>query len=162
MHQVVLTYDKPLIRHAVRAFWWRVVGFRFIAAAALVSIALVISILRGDTSWRTGVLATILAITIALIVAIYVLHYRNALQKLTAMGKPQATLSASESSLTLSSGAGSATLPWSAVTEIWRFESCWLLLFSKAQFVTVPLADMTAECADYILARVQDAGGKVA
>jgi hypothetical protein len=128
----------------------------------LVSIALVISILRGDTSWRTGVLATILAVTIALIVAIYVLHYRNALQKLTAMGKPQAMLSASESSLTLSSGAGSATLPWSAVTEIWRFESCWLLLFSKAQFVTVPLADMTAECADYILARVQDAGGKVA
>jgi hypothetical protein len=35
------------------------------------------------------------------------------------------------------------------------------LLFSKAQFVTIPLADLTPEAKAFILARVQDAGGKI-
>jgi hypothetical protein len=162
MHELILHYDKPLIRQAVRALWWRVVGFRFVAATALLAIILVVSLLHGDRSWFVGSLATVLAVGIAFIVALYVVNYRRAIRKLTAMGEPRATLSVSEASLTVTSGAGSATLPWSAVTELWRFESFWLLLFSKAQFATVPLANMTPECADFILARVRDAGGKVA
>jgi YcxB-like protein len=103
----------------------------------------------------------VLALGVAVIVALYVVHYRNALHKLKAMGNPVATLEASDASLQLSSGAGTATLPWSAVTEVWQFKSCWLLLFSKAQFITLPLADMTPQAAAFIVARVQVSGGKV-
>ncbi|MEZ0472990.1 YcxB family protein [Luteimonas salinilitoris] len=161
MHRVILTYSKPLLRQAVRSFWWRVVGFKFLVALALVAAALLMLILGGDTSWFVGVLASVLVLGITFMVALYVIHYRNSLHKLQAMGTPQATLDASETSLSLSSGAGTATLPWSAVTEVWQFKSCWLLLLSKSQFVTLPLAEMTPEAGAFILARVQASRGKV-
>ncbi len=161
MHRLTLTYSKPLLRQAVWGFWWRLVGWRFLAAMALVAGSLAMLVLRGDTSWVVGVLASVLVFGIAVIVALYVVHYRNALHKLKAMGHPQATLEASEAHLWLSSGAGTATLPWTAVTEIWQFKSCWLLLFSKTQYITLPLADITPETAAFIVARVQGAGGKV-
>ena len=161
MHRVILTYSKPLLRQAVRSFWWRVVGFKFLVALALVAAAFLMLILGGDTSWFVGVLASVLVLGITFMVALYVVHYRNSLHKLQAMGSPQATLNASESSLSLSSGAGTATLPWSAVTEVWQFKSCWLLMLSKSQFVTLPLADMTPETGAYVLARVRASGGKV-
>jgi YcxB-like protein len=87
--------------------------------------------------------------------------YRNALHKLKAMGNAQATLDASATSLSLSSAAGTATLPWSAVAEVWRFKSCWLLLFSKSQFVTLPLENLNPEAAAFILDRIRASGGKV-
>jgi YcxB-like protein len=161
MHRLTLTYSKPLLRQAVWGFWWRLVGWRFIAAMALVAGSLAMLVLRGDTSWVVGALASVLVFGIAVIVALYVVHYRNALHKLKAMGHPQATFEASEAQLWVSSGAGTATLPWTAVTEIWQLKSCWLLLFSKAQFITLPRADMTPETAAFIAARVQAAGGKV-
>jgi hypothetical protein len=161
MHQITLTYSQPLIREAVFGFWWRIVGWRFIAAMALVAGSLVMLLLRGNTSWVMGVLASVLGFGTAVIVALYVVHYRNALHKLKAMGQPVATLDATDASLHLASGAGTATLPWSAVTELWQFKSCWLLLFSKAQFITLPLADMTPEAAAFIVARVKASGGKV-
>lgn len=161
MHRVSLTYSKPLLRKAVHGFWWRVVGIRFFVALALVAVALIMLVLGGDTSWLVGVLASVLAFGFIFIVALYVIHYRNTIYKFKAMGNPQATLDASEIYLSLSSGAGTAMLPWSAVTEVWQFKSCWLLLLSKSQFVTLPLADMTPEVAAFILSRVQASGGKI-
>ena len=116
---------------------------------------------NGDRSWFVGVLATVLAIGISFVVAVYVVHYRNGLDKLKAMGDPEATFTASESSFSVSSGAGSSTLPWSSVIEVWRFSSFWLLLFSKAQFITLPIADITPEAQVFILHHVQASGGKI-
>ncbi len=161
MHRTILNYNEALIRQAVRSFWWRVVGLRFLVALALVGASLIMRIHSSDTSWLVGVLASVLILGIAFMAALYIVHYRNALGKLKAMGKPQATLDASETSLSLSSGAGTATLPWSAVTEVWQFRSCWLLLLSKSEFLTLPLADLTPEAAAFILARIQASGGKV-
>lgn len=161
MHRAILTYNEALIRHAVRCFWWRVVGLRFFVALALVAASLIMRIRSGDSSWLVGVLASVLVLGIAFMAALYIVHYRNALDRLKAMGKPQATLDASEISLSLSSGAGTATLPWSAVTEVWQFRSCWLLLLSKSAFLTLPLADLTPEVAAFILTRTQASGGKV-
>lgn len=161
MHRIVLTYNMPLLRQAVRGFWWRVVGFRFIAAQVLIAAGLIMLLHRGDTSWLMGVLASVFVFGILFMIALYMVHYRNALYKLKAMGKPQAMLDVSEASMSFSSGAGDATLPWSAVTEVWQLKGCWLLMLSKSQFVTLPLADMTPDAAAFILARIQASGGKV-
>ncbi|MEC5211701.1 hypothetical protein RCH06_000231 [Polaromonas sp. CG_9.5] len=161
MHRTILNYNKPLLHQAVLGFWWRVVGFRFLVALALVATGLTVSIRGGDTSWFVGVLGSVLVLGICFAVGLYVVHYRNAMHKLRAMGSPQATLEASENSLSLSSSAGTASLPWSAVTEVWQFKTCWLLVLSKSQFVTLPLASLPPEFAAFLLARVQAAGGKV-
>jgi YcxB-like protein len=159
-HQVTLRYDEGLLRRAVLHFWWRLVGVRLLVAIVVMAAALVVLVFDGDRSWFVGVLATVLAFGIAFIVAVYVIHYRNAITKFKNMGNPEATLTVCESSLSMSSGAGSTTVPWSAVTELWQFPDFWLLFFSRSQFVTLPLANFTHEARAFVLERIQTAGGK--
>ncbi|MBB4128343.1 hypothetical protein GGR77_003670 [Xanthomonas translucens] len=161
MHRATLSYDRTLIRHAVASFCWRVVGLRYVVALALVAGPLVFLVRGGNASWLVGVLASVLVLGAAFPVALYAIHYRNALRKLDAMGAPLGTLEASDTALSLSSGAGTATLPWSAVSEVWRFDAYWLVLLSKSRFVTLPLAGLSPEAADFIRVRVLAAGGKV-
>jgi hypothetical protein len=44
---------------------------------------------------------------------------------------------------------------------VWRFESYWLLLFSKAHFATIPLEGISEQMRVYVLERVKCAGGKI-
>jgi hypothetical protein len=122
---------------------------------------LVFLVYNGDPSWIVGVVATGFVMGIAVPVAVYVVHYRNAMRKFQALGDPEATFTASESSFSVSSGARSSTLPWSSVTEVWQFPSFWLVLFSKAQFFTLPIADITPEAQAFILHQIQASGGKI-
>ena len=75
------------------AFWWRVVGIRFVIAMVVMAVGLVVLVSGGDRSWFVGVLATVLALGVAFVVAIYVVHYRHSLREFRKkMGDPQATL----------------------------------------------------------------------
>jgi hypothetical protein len=161
LFQTTLNYNETLLRQAVLSFWWRVVGLRFLIVLALLIMALGYFLHHGDKSWFVGVLAALIFIALVFLIAIYRIHYRNGLSKLRAMGLPKADFSASESSFTFESGAGSSTLPWSSVTEIWQFEQYWLMLFSKAQFSTLPVADISPEFQAFILNRVKASGGVI-
>ena len=116
---------------------------------------------HGDRSWVVGLLGAAIAFCAAFLVAIYVVHYRNAVQKLGDMGSPRATFRASVDSFTVSSDAANSTVPWATVTQVWKFKNCWLLLFSKAQFMTLPLASLSQDLQAFVLARVAAAGGKI-
>jgi hypothetical protein len=131
-HEVILHYDEHLIRQAVLRFWWCIIGVRFIIALVVIGACLAWLVSHGDRSWFVGVVATVLALAVAFIVAIYFVHYRSAMRRFKNMGEPEGTLTVSETSLTLSSGAGSSTLPWSAVTELWQFPAFLVdVLFKK-------------------------------
>ncbi|MBD8879115.1 YcxB family protein [Rhodanobacter sp. 7MK24] len=160
-YEVALTYSESLVRYAVTRFWWRVVGVRFLIALVLLATCLGFFLYNGDTSWLVGAMGAVLVFGALFAVLIYVVHYRNSLHKLRAMGSPHAHLVASDDTLSFSSGAGLAALPWSSIVEVWQFPQCWLLLFSKAQFVTLPLTSVAPEARAFILQRVQSAGGKI-
>ena len=81
--------------------------------------------------------------------------------RLRAMQPPEATLALSEDGFTLSSNAGSATLRWSAVSELWETPQFWLLFFSSAQFITLPIANVPGESLAAIKSSVVKSGGKV-
>ena len=160
-HQATLIYTEPLLRQAVFAFWRRSVGVGFVVALAVVVVSLGVLIGQGESSWLVGVLATVLALGILFPLALYLVHYRNSLGKFREMGSPQATFIAEESSFTISSSIGTSTFQWSAVKELWQFPGVWLLLYSKAQFSTLPLASLPLEMQAYVAQRIRAAGGKV-
>jgi hypothetical protein len=160
-HQTTLTYSQSLIRQAVWGFWRRVVGLRFAFALALAAASLAFLLLDGDRSWFVGVIATALAFGILFVVALFFIHDRNSAHKLRAMGNGQAELTATPSTLSFSSAAGTSSIPWASVREIWQFQTFWLLLFSKAHFSTLPLADVSPELQEFILERVRATGGKI-
>ncbi len=161
-HEATLIYSESLLRQAVFAFWRRSVGLGFILMLAVLAAILVGIIALGAPLWLIVTLAVILAIAAGIAAALYVGYYRNSLRKFRTMEKPQATFCADESSFTMSSDAGTTTLQWSAVKELWQFPSVWLLLYSKTQYSTLPLACLPPETQAFVQERVREAGGKVA
>ena len=160
-HEATLIYSEALLRQAVFAFWRRSVGVGFLAALLVAVLGLVVLVAQGMASWLVGTIAAVLVLGIGYAAAVYVVHYRNSLRKFRQMDKPQATFHADESSFTIISDIGPTTLQWSAVKELWQFPSVWLLLYSKAQFTTLPLACLLPETQEYIVQRVRESGGKV-
>ncbi len=160
--ETTLRYHPDLVRHAVICFWRRSTGWRTLLVSAALALWFGVLVARGDRSWQIGVTGAAVAISLLVCATVYVVHYRNAIGKLRDMGgTPEATLRADEESFTLTSAAGLATLPWSSVKEVWQFERVWLLLFSPAQFSTLPVADLSPEMRALIEASVRGAGGKI-
>jgi len=160
-HQATLIYTEPLLRRAIFAFWRRTVGIGFLVALAVLMISLGVLVAQGTASWLIGVLATVLVVGVVFIAALYLIHYRNAVRKFREIGDAEATFRAEESSFTVSSAIGTTTLQWSAVKELWQFSEVWLLLYSKAQFSTLPLACMSPEMQAFVVQRVRASGGKI-
>ena len=159
-HETTLEYTVPLLREAVIGFWRRTVGAGLLFGLTFCAGVLAFLLVQGDRSWAVGFIAAVLLFGVMFVAALYLTHYRNAIRKLRDMGSPRATFKASEHSFTVSSAAGTSTLPWSSVAEVWKFENCWLLLFSKAQFVTLPLACIPEETRAFVISRVAAAGGE--
>lgn len=160
-YHATLVYSKPLLRQAVFSFWRRSVGLGFVIALLLGALILAFLVSQGDKSWFVGALGAVLAFGVILAGAIYIAHYSNALRKLNEMGSPQATLAAEDSVFTLTSEVSTSSFRWSVVKEVWQFPNYWLLLFSKAQFVTLPTSCLSPEMQEFILRQVHLAGGKV-
>lgn len=161
-HTVVLKYDPSLIREAATCFWRHTIDLKFAGAFLIVSLSLAIMLLQGDRSWVVGVLACVLVMGTGLSAAVFFVHYRTAMQKYRGLDSGQAVLTVSDSTLSLTSALGTATLPWSAVIEVQRSDRVWLLLFSTAQFSTLPVASVPPDLQSYILERVKASGGRVA
>ena len=160
-HEATLIYSTTLLRQAVFAFWKRSVGVGFFVALLIAAIGLVVLVVLGQSSWIIGSLGAVLVLGTAFTIVVYVVHYRRSLQKFHQMDNPQATFRAEESSFTMVSDIGTTTLQWSAVKELWQFPNVWLLLYSKAQFTTLPLSCLPSETQAYIVQCVRAAGGKV-
>jgi YcxB-like protein len=160
-YETQLTYSIPLLRSAVFAYWKRSVGIVLPVAVAIVTVDLIFLIIRGDSSWVVGAMAMSVVIALSFVLALYLVHYRNALRKLREMGPPKARFVAEESTFTVESGMGASMCQWSAIKEIWTFPAFWLLLFSKAQFMTIPIACLTPDARAFVLERVRKTGGKI-
>jgi hypothetical protein len=161
-HRVTLRYTERLVAQAVRAFWRKTIGSGLLVGIALMIAFLVWLLIDGDRSWVVGLTGAVVLLGIVMPVAVYLVHYRNSMGKFREMSEPVAEFVADEETFTLSSDRGTTSLKWNAVTEVWRFESLWLLLFSKAQFVTLPLEDVPGPMQAFILDRVKASGGKIA
>jgi hypothetical protein len=162
MMLTTLRYSEALVRSAVAAFWWRTVGWRFVLAFLAVMAYFGYMLAVGDRSWIAGAVGTVLVLGFAFLVTLYFVHLRSSLGRFRRMKTKEATLKADSDKLTLASDVGASELEWSAVSAVWRFEEFWLLFFSGAQFVTLPLADIDTRARDFILERVRTNGGSVA
>jgi hypothetical protein len=149
-----LHYTEELVRSAVLSFWKRSVGWKLIASVVACGAGFTFLFATGDRSWRVGALGVFVALAALLVAMAYVVHLRQSLKKLRALGSPIATFAAEEACFTLTSDVGSSTFKWSVVHDVWQFEQYWLLLFSRAQFVTLPLADLPGEMRAYVLEKV--------
>jgi hypothetical protein len=121
----------------------------------LVAGGLAYLIAQGDRSWFVGALLALLVFVGVFFLVIYLAHIRNTVGRFRQMRVPEATLSCTEDHFTVSSELGSATMPWSAITEIWHHPRFWLILFSKSQFSTLPLDCLNDDTRAFIIRKTQ-------
>ncbi len=137
-----LRYSEPLLREAVRAYYFRAVvrrlGIPFFVVLAILIAVTVPRIARGDEEWTVGLFIATVIFVGAFLATIYVAHFRNTIGRFRRMRSPEATFGYDEHQFMVSSELGTATMPWSAISEVWRFPRFWLLLFSGSQFATLP------------------------
>ena len=161
MGPVRLHYSEVLIRRAVNAFWWRVVGWRFLVAELVVLASFVFLLRSGDRSWLVGVIGAVLALGALFVVAIYVVHYRSSVGRFRRMRTPEATFEPAADGFRVASDAGLAVIPWGQVRELWRFQDFWLVLLSPAQFMTLPTADLDEGVRSLLIEKIKGHGGRV-
>jgi hypothetical protein len=161
-HRTTLRYTERLVAQAVRLYWRKTVGIGLLVAVALMVALLTWRLIEGDRSWVVGLVAAVVLLGVLMPMAVYVVHYRKSMGKFREMLQPVAELVADQDAITISSDRGSSSVKWELVKEVWRFESLWLLLFSKAHFVTLPLEDLPGPMQAFILERVRASGGKIA
>jgi hypothetical protein len=154
MYEAKLRYSEPLLREVVRAFVFRALlrqlGVTYFIVVALLILALAWFIARHDSSWSVGFLAATVLFVFAFFAMVYVAHSRNTIGRFRQMSTPEATLKYDEQHISFVSELGSSTMPWSAVTDVWRYPRFWLLLFSPSQFVTLPLDCLDERAREFI------------
>jgi Na+/melibiose symporter-like transporter len=160
-HRATLEYSEPLLRRAAFAYWRRFVGSAYGVAVFVVAACFVALLRNGDRSWVVGVLGTCLVLALGFGTAVFVTHWRRSLGRFRRMTSRTASLLATETQLSLSSELGTSTLPWSGITQIWRYSEFWLLVLSQRQVVTLPLANLSGDVRAFIATHVQAAGGRV-
>lgn len=156
-----LPYTEAIVRAAAVASWRRAFGIRFVIALCFVVASLCYLVARGDRSWLVGVLAASVAIGAVFPAVYFFVSLRTSLRKLAAMHNPEANFRADAESFSISSELGSATLPWSSVQQLWRYQDFWIIVLSKTSQLTVPLARLTQADRSFVVSRVAANGGKV-
>ena len=148
-----------MITAAVRTFLWRraVLEFGWNGLAALIALLgfLLVDIASGDRSWFAGALTAIPAALAALLIAVWLTHYRNSIGKFRAMTTPEAVWTLTDESWTVAAGTGTSTMPWKAITEVWQMPDFWMLLIGKNQFLTLPATHVPAETLAYLLIKTR-------
>jgi hypothetical protein len=161
MKTIQLEYSKPLIKRAIKSYWWRQVGPLFLVVTIFMLAFLIYRILEGDRSWFVGLLGAGVAMAIAIMVASYIVHLKRSLTQLSKMGVPKATLELGEERFRITSSIGHSEILWSQITQVWCFKEVWLLFFSAGAFMTLPISNMSAESKDFIINKLQHSGAKI-
>lgn len=161
MAPIRLHYSERLIRDAVRAYWWKQIGPKFVIATVLMSIYLVYRLVSGDRGWIVGVVGAVLVLAFGIMAATYFVHLRRSLSRLRRMKVPEGTLEIAEERFKVTSDVGASEIEWSLISGIWRFKKVWLLFFSAGEFMTLPIADISPDSRSFILKKAEAYGAKI-
>lgn len=159
-HASTLHYTNEIVRTAVFGFWRRTAG-GLIVVWPLCALLLLGLWYRGFTPWWVLAFGAVIVLTGGLAAALFLVHYAGSMRRFHALADQAVLFRAEENSFTLEAPMGTTTFNWSVVKELWKFKDCWLILYSKAQFNTLPLADIPQEMRTFVELKIRSAGGKV-
>jgi len=154
-----VTYTPRIVKIAARRFWLRFIGPDGLIAFAVVCVL-------GVVLWATGSSLGYVALLVMpavgiLACTVYVIYQRRAIEGLKRLSPPAITYRLDDEEFTALSPLAESHVKWAAAHKLWRFADVWLLFFSARQYLTLPTADLSDDVRDFIVRKVQEAGGKV-
>ena len=163
-HTITFTHQLPLLKHAMRRHCLRTFGPKslFGAAVAFNGICALLLHYSGYNSWLSAFSAAACVIFTALGIRVYAMNMRHITKKFHDLGTPaEVTFIAEANQFSAHSKAGGMTMPWHSITELRRYADYWLLMFSKAQFITLPTEHLSEQAQTFITERITTHGGKI-
>ena len=155
MHSIKLHYTEALIRYASRMYWQKKTGLGFITITALLAGIVGFRIFTGDYSWSVVALAGVVLLAVAVMALAYFRSMRRSLSRFRQLQVPEVDLQLDEDEFHLASDAGSTSIAWSQVSQVWCFEKVWLVFFSVRDFMTLPLNDLSEEQKNFIASKAE-------
>lgn len=161
MTPIRIEYTEELVKRAVFEFWKRTVGVGLPVALMLMVVLFAYLIWSGDRTWMVGLLGTMIALAIIVVVAVYLVHYRNSMQKFRNMRDPSAMLELHDEHLNIKSDAGSGEVRKTLITEVWVYADFWLVFLSRSQFFTIPTTTLSLTDVGRVKSKFDEWGLKV-
>jgi len=163
-HEFKVRYSEDIVRSGVRRYYGdlmrRELTWRFRFAVALVAGALAYGLFHPQPLWLEGLTAAILVLVPTLLFAGYLVHLRQALAKLHAMGSPIATLVLTDDTLEVRSGGSRIGIPWSHFAAVLESPSFWVLRLQRGS-LTVPTDGVDGAILNFIRSSVGTSRGVV-
>ena len=155
-HRITIRDAEPVLRRAMRTYLWRrhlrrarmLLGWVLLLAGTIVVVA----------TDGTGFLAGAAMASIALMGLVSVLAWRArcaaTISRWRKIGTSGAELVFDDASFSISSSAGSVSIPWSEFVEVWFQPECWLLFTANDQFQIVPIAGVPSDALAFLRGRL--------
>jgi len=161
-HRTSVTYSGPAQAEAIRLYWSRMVGVATpITVLALVAF-IVWHLVRGERSWIMVAEAVVVVLALAWVSVIYFGHYRKVRAWSRIVADIQAEVVADEESLSLTVADYVFRFRWDQKLELSRFPNAWLVVAPAGEWAALPSAELPPEMKDFVVTKVQSAGGKCA
>ncbi|WP_171473781.1 hypothetical protein [Frigoriglobus tundricola] len=138
---------------------------RDLIVASVAVVGALVACLGLGVDWRYAAALAALGSGLALLViAVGWAYTRASVAKFRAMSDPTVRWSFGDESFATRSDLGAVELHWKSVSAVWCFPKVWLLFFGTHGwgYSTLPVEGLQPELREYILARIQSHGGKIA
>jgi len=146
---IVLHYTESVLKGAIWNFIKRVY-FKKMVGLSIIAIGVLISALFLDSPWLQAFTVVPVAAIPAMLGLGYWYRIRESLKKLALLDNGNATMTLSESGVALESEIGKSELKWKTFTELWEFQTNYLLLFTDFNFLTLPKDQVPPEFVAFI------------
>lgn len=149
-HTLSFTYDRPLVRRALRRFMTKRLGLFSRMFPALIIAWLAWDVLNDSWTDTDTFLAGFLGVIVVVALSVYMGRMRAAVGFLDQSMDPMVSLTFTEAGICTQAEIGSSNLKWSMFEELLKFRDVWLLVYDGSGFMTVPTAQMSPACAEFI------------
>lgn len=149
-HVVTITYDRSLVLHALNCFMVRRLGKSFFGAFLLVATVMSYEVFTNSWSPLLKYLCIAVGVVFAGLSFLYVVRLRAAEGFFAKVTNPTVTLTFTTEGVHTRSEIGTSELKWGVFDELLKFTDVWLLVYMKSGYMTLPVAQMTHECMQFI------------
>jgi hypothetical protein len=162
MFEVPISYSEEIMRVAARRFFFKFVLLDILIAAGIAACGM--ALMFGlNLVWRYGAGVCALALFLVVLVTLAGWRYVHAsIAKFRSLKSHTILWRFSNETIGAKSDVSSHEFQWSMVSKVWRFREVWLLFFGGAGYSVLPVAGLSPEIREFIVSRVQAAGGTVA
>ena len=159
-YELVLRFDEASCRAAVARYWQGQFGWRTIVEVSIGTVILIVAA-TYSMGWLTGALGALVFMYAALSFYAYAYQRKRIFGLCRMMKDPEVRWTLNENSLATKSSVGQSEMPWSSITELWKFNDIWLLFVSRNAFITLPLDGVSDSAKAFLESKIVSPQGKV-